>query len=63
MSDWNCENIKQVLSNTPRYNFCCLKVIHILQAKVIGHILENKQMCLNSGDCTINHNENEKWVT
>ena len=36
-----------MLSNTPRLNFCYLKVIHILHQyyhpKVIGHILKNKQ--------------------
>ena len=30
-----------MLSNTHRLNFCCLKII--LHAKIIGHILENKQ--------------------
>ena len=32
-----------MLSNTPRLEFCCLKIIHIVLAKIIAHILENKQ--------------------
>ena len=36
-----------MLSNTPRLNFCYLKIIIILHpryhAKIIGHILKNKQ--------------------
>ena len=32
-----------MLSNTLRLNFCCLKIIHTLHAKIKGHILENKQ--------------------
>ena len=44
-----------------RLNFYCLKIINLLHAKIIGHILENKQTnkCLNSLDYTINHRENE----
>ena len=44
---WNWQKIKQMLSNTPRLNFCYLKIIRILHqryhAKAIGHILKNKQ--------------------
>ena len=32
-----------MLSKTLGLNFCCLKIMHILQANTIGHILENKQ--------------------
>ena len=32
-----------MLSNTLRLNFCCLKTIHILHAKIIGQTLENRQ--------------------
>ena len=39
------KKIKQNLSNTPRLNFCYLKVIHILHPRyrpeLIGHILKN----------------------
>ena len=39
--------IKQMLSNTLRLNFCCLKIIHILHPryypKITVHILKNKQ--------------------
>ena len=32
-----------MLSNILRLEFCCLKIIHIVLAKIIGHILENRQ--------------------
>ena len=36
-----------MLSNTPRLNFCCLKIIHILYSRyhpeIIGHILKSKE--------------------
>ena len=32
-----------MLSKTLGLNFCCLKIMHILQANTIGHFLENKQ--------------------
>ena len=39
--------IKQMLSNTLRLNFCCLKIIHIphprYYPKITVHILKNKQ--------------------
>ena len=48
MSDWNWQNIKQMLSNTLRLNFCYLNFIHILHLRyhpeIIGYILKNKQM-------------------
>ena len=37
------QKIKQMLSNTLRRNFCCMKIIHILHAKIIEHIIENKK--------------------
>ena len=41
------KNIKEMLSNTLRLNFCYLKIIHILHPryhpKIIGGILQNKQ--------------------
>ena len=47
MPGWNWQKIKQMLSNTPRLNFCYLKIIHILHhrydPKIMGHILKNKE--------------------
>ena len=47
MQDWNRQKIRQILSNTLRLNYCCLKIIHIVYPsycpKIIGHILKNKQ--------------------
>ena len=41
------KKIKQILSNTLRLNFFCLKIIHIphprYHPKMIGYILKNKQ--------------------
>ena len=68
------KNIKQMLSNTLKLNFCYLKIIHILHPlyypKIVGHILNNTQknmsVCMHK-ILMINHNENkdenEKKIT
>ena len=59
------KKIKQMLSNTPRLNFCYLKIILFLHPryhpKIAGDILKNEQIW-----SLINDNENdaeiEKWI-
>ena len=65
MPGWNWQKIKQKLSNTPRLNFCYLKIICFLHPgnhpKIID-VLKNvkkKQVCLFSWSYMINDNENE----
>ena len=45
----------------PEAELCCLKIMHILHAKIIKRKKKAKeQVCLNSWDYTINHNENKE---
>ena len=41
--DWNCQKIKQKLSNTLRLNFFYLKIIHILHPKLKRPILKTSK--------------------
>ena len=47
MPGGNWQKLKQMLSNTPRLNFCYFKIIHIFRQqydpKIIEHIIKNKQ--------------------
>ena len=43
MTGWNWQKIKQMLSNTLRLNFCCLKIIHIFHPRYHPKIIGNKQ--------------------
>ena len=59
--DWNCQEIKQILSKTLRLNICYLKIIHILHTryhrKIIGYIFKKQakeKVRVYSWDYTVN---------